>query len=131
MSLISFPPEQLYYQPLLASDHVLSDTDNSILFSLVNEPVNTYVNVPYPTHPDDYAVLRFGNAMRQKMDLSREKGRYGWDNPALCSSEYLAALLYSHVEKGDVVDIANFCMMLHERGVTNLNDLPSLIDDCE
>lgn len=120
-------------EALLASDHILSDTNNSIMFSLVDDHVanGSYVNVPYPKHPDDYAVLRFSNAMRQKMDLSRDKGRYGWNDPTLCSSEYLAALLYSHVDKGDVVDIANFCMMLHQRGVSNLNDLPSLIDDSE
>jgi hypothetical protein len=86
---------------------------------------------PHPEHTDDLAVVAFSEVMRAKMKVSREKGRYGWDDPTLCSSEYLAALLYSHVDKGDVVDIANFCMMLHQRGVTNLNDLPSLIDECD
>lgn len=130
MSLISFIPDD--YKPLLASDHVLSETDSSIMFALVDESAsNSLVNIPYPEHIDDVATLRFSNAMRQKLATCRDNGRYGWNDPSLCSSEYLAALLYSSVDRGDVVDIANFCMMLHQRGVHDLNDVPSLIDDCD
>jgi hypothetical protein len=101
------------------------------LISFPPIPDDTPLAVMYEWHSDDTAVLNFSKAMRDKMKRSRENGRYGWDDPTLCSSEYLAALLYSAVDRGDVVDIANFCMMLHQRGVNNLNDLPSLLDDCE
>lgn len=60
-------------------------------------------------HPDDQAVERFAQAMKEKMAAAREKGRHGWQfsNPA-----YLSKLLREHVEKGDPRDVANFCMML-------------------
>lgn len=64
---------------------------------------------------DDKAVNNFAAAMREKMRLSREKGRSGWDDPDRCSVEHLAELLVSHLAKGDSVDIANFAMMLHQR----------------
>lgn len=64
-------------------------------------------------HPDDLAVDRFAEAMRQKMALSRVKGRGGWQT---ASAEHLTLLLLHHLEKGDPVDIANFSMMLHENG---------------
>jgi len=69
------------------------------------------------SHPDDLAVDRFASAMRAKMAKSRAKGRSGWENPLQCSGHDLAAMLVQHVEKGDPVDVANFCMMLHQRGI--------------
>lgn len=67
-------------------------------------------------HPDDAAVDRFAVAMKAKMARAREKGRGGWDNPARCSVDFLRQLFREHVEKGDPVDVANFCMMLHHYG---------------
>lgn len=70
-------------------------------------------------HPDDAAVDRFAVAMKTKLAAAREKGRGGWDNPATCSVEYLADLLVDHVGKGNAgtfEDVANFAMMLHQRG---------------
>ncbi len=67
-------------------------------------------------HLDDVAVDRFASAMKAKMKLSRDKGRGGWDDPAQCKITYLSSLLHEHVAKGDPVDVANFCMMLHQRG---------------
>lgn len=67
-------------------------------------------------HPDDAAVDRFAAAMKAKLAKSREKGRGGWEDKAQCSAEYLSELLRGHVEKGDPVDVANFCMMLQQRG---------------
>ena len=63
-------------------------------------------------HPDDVAVDDFAKAMKDKMKVSREKGRRGWE---LANAQYLAAQLIYHVKKGDPVDVANFCMMLHSR----------------
>lgn len=74
-----------------------------------------------PAHPDDAAVDRFAVAMKEKMAASRAKGRGGWDDPAQCRVEKLAAMLVQHVEKGDPVDIANFAMMIHQRGGTAID----------
>jgi N-acetylglucosamine kinase-like BadF-type ATPase len=64
------------------------------------------------THEDDIAVDQFSEAMRNKMRQSREeKGRGGWQN---ASAAKLTHLLLEHLEKGDPVDVANFCMMLHQ-----------------
>lgn len=72
------------------------------------------------THPDDDAVDRFAAAMKAKLKWEREEcGRHGWDDPAVCSEEYLTRLLIEHLAKGNegnLEDVANFCMMLHQRG---------------
>ena len=66
-------------------------------------------------HRDSQAVDRFAVEMKHKMATSRDKGRGGWDDEAQCTMDQLAAMLVAHVAKGDPVDIANFCMMLHQR----------------
>lgn len=67
-------------------------------------------------HPDDAAVDRFAASMKAKLAKSRAKGRGGWEDKTQCSAEYLSELLCGHVEKGDPVDVANFCMLLQQRG---------------
>jgi len=72
-----------------------------------------------PQHPDDAAVDRFAAAMKAKLAKSRTKGRGGWDDPNVCSVEFLAQLLVEHLGKGNAgtfEDVANFAMMLHQRG---------------
>lgn len=69
----------------------------------------------YEYHPDDSAVDRFAEAMRDKMEESREKGRSGWDSPFQCSPYRLANMLIDHLAKGDPVDVGNFAMMLFNR----------------
>ncbi|QQD72979.1 hypothetical protein [Acidithiobacillus ferrivorans] len=67
-------------------------------------------------HPDDLAIDAFAEAMKAKMRRSREeKGRGGWQT---ATPEHLAQLLMEHINKGDPVDIANFCMMLHQNGAS-------------
>jgi hypothetical protein len=71
------------------------------------------------THSDDLAVDRFADAMKVKLARSRKKGRGGWDDKTQCSGEHLANLLVEHLEKGNegtFEDVANFAMMLHQRG---------------
>ncbi len=67
-------------------------------------------------HADDLAVDGFAAAMKAKMAEARAKGRGGWEDPAQCSADDLSRMLRNHVEKGDPRDVANFCMMLHQRG---------------
>ena len=69
-----------------------------------------------PVHPDDASVDAFAAAMKSKLTKSRAKGRGGWDDKAQCSQQHLSDLLRGHVDKGDPVDVANFCMMLSLRG---------------
>ena len=67
-------------------------------------------------HTDDLAVNRFAEAMKKKLSKKRKEGRSGWDDPEQCSIDFLIRLLHDHYQKGDVVDIANICMMLNQRG---------------
>lgn len=61
-------------------------------------------------------LKKIKRAMKEKLDAARLKGRGGWQDKDDCSQEHLSQLLREHVEKGDPVDVANFCMMLHARG---------------
>lgn len=63
-------------------------------------------------HPDDIAV----DAFASKMAYARTLGRGGWEDKSGCPAELLSSMLRHHVEKGDPVDVANFCMMLSQRG---------------
>ncbi len=67
-------------------------------------------------HPDDIAVDRFAVAMKTKLAKKRSEGRGGWDDKEACSNGALSQMLVEHVRKGDPVDVANFAMMIHERG---------------
>lgn len=60
-------------------------------------------------HPDDLAIDRFAAAMKAKMAKKRADGRGGWES---CPIADLRQMLYEHLNKGDPVDVANFCMML-------------------
>ncbi|KQY71327.1 hypothetical protein ASD52_06485 [Ensifer sp. Root142] len=69
-----------------------------------------------PPHADDAAVDSFFYEMKEKLAKKRDEGRGGWENKAECSEVFLSQLLREHVEKGDPIDVANFCMMLSQRG---------------
>ena len=62
---------------------------------------------------DNKAVDDLAKNMKEKLAKKRQEGYGGWkDN---CSQEVLSKLLRDHVEKGDVVDVANFCAFLFAR----------------
>ena len=65
-------------------------------------------------HPDDAAVEKLAESMKQKLAEKRAQGRSGWDTD--CTQQRLSDLLRQHVEKGDVLDVANFCAFLFARG---------------
>lgn len=65
---------------------------------------------------DNEAVRNLSYAMMSKLQDSRSKGRSGWNDKTQCSAEHLSQLLRDHVEKGDPVDVANFCAFLSARG---------------
>lgn len=67
-------------------------------------------------HPDDAAVDAFAAAMKAKLAEARAKGRSGWQDKQDCPQQRLSNMLRDHVEKGDPLDVGNFCMFLHQRG---------------
>ena len=70
---------------------------------------------PAAQHPDDVAVDALAALMKAKLEKQRAKGYSDWDDPE-CKREWLSALLRKHVDKGDPVDVANFCAFLSARG---------------
>jgi hypothetical protein len=65
---------------------------------------------------DENAVNKFAWFMKAKLAKAREKGRSGWHDKDQCTQQDLSRMLREHLEKGDPVDVANFCMFLHMRG---------------
>ena len=68
---------------------------------------------------DSVGVRRFTKAMKSKLAAKRAEGRGGWnrlpENGYGTSIARLRRMMLKHVEKGDPVDIANFCMMIWNR----------------
>lgn len=67
---------------------------------------------------DRIGTNRFARAMKQKLEHKRAVGRGGWNRtPANsgCSMRLLRQMLLNHVDKGDMVDIANLAMMIWNR----------------
>lgn len=88
------------------------------------EAANDLLNTQIDKHPDDTAVRVFGGHMKAKLRECRGRGKGGWEDPSQCPTEYLAQLLVDELAKGaDPIDVANYCMMLYQRGVRNLTDL--------
>jgi len=81
-------------------------------FSMVGATVTENLTV----HPDDAAIARFSAAMSAKMKFAREvKGRGGWDDEEICTIDGLTTMFLAGVSKGDMVDVANFAMMIWMR----------------
>ncbi|KAF1016231.1 MAG: hypothetical protein GAK31_01720 [Stenotrophomonas maltophilia] len=106
-----------------AARRVISDIDSGDYHGEISEATYAALEATLAArqpvaeqHPDDLAVDAFAAAMKAKMATARAKGRDGWDDPAQCSADDLTRMLRDHVEKGDPRDVANFCMMLHQRG---------------
>ena len=70
---------------------------------------------------DNLSVDIFACIMKDKLAKSRAKGRAGWEQ---CDPTALSAMLREHVEKGDPVDVANFCMMLWHHRVPIMENEP-------
>lgn len=74
---------------------------------------------------DEAALEIFFKQMAHKLEVSARKGRHGWQT---CSQADLSRMLRAHVEKGDPVDVANFCMMLSALGYGITKGKPASID---
>lgn len=88
--------------------------------------IESFCSCPVPTHPDQHpdnlAVDQFATAMKTKLAEGRAKGRNSWDKPCV-KDEQLAVQLVGQLPKGNpgnFEDIANFAMMLHQRGADPL-----------
>lgn len=66
----------------------------------------------FQQHSDDAAVDRFSNAMKSKLARKRADGYGGWDDPDICTVQFLRDRLVEHTEKADMIDVANFAMMI-------------------
>lgn len=55
-------------------------------------------------------VKVFGKEMVRKLRQKMWEGRGGWDDPKI--REFLKASLKEHIEKGDMVDVANIAMFI-------------------
>ena len=62
---------------------------------------------------DNAAVDKLAQAMKDKLAEKREQGYHGWET---CKHGDLVQLLINHVDKGDPIDVANFCAFLFARG---------------
>lgn len=78
------------------------------------------------THSDDQHVDAFAHKMKAKLAQKRDEGRGGWDNHDECTAEDLSRMLLEHAAKGDPVDVANFCMMLGQRGDRIISFFPEV-----
>ncbi|MCY1356892.1 hypothetical protein D9M69_433580 [compost metagenome] len=108
-------------QACLPGRAVFIDNYVDPLLGEVGKALEMLANQPrrLEAHPDDAAVDRFAAAMKVKLAAARAKGREGWDDPDRCSDEFLARELVQHLRKGNLgtfEDVANFSMMLHQRG---------------
>lgn len=69
---------------------------------------------PVTKHPDDIAVDAFSVAMKIKLAKKRTEGKFGWQS-SLWTTEQISWQLWAHLNKGDPVDVANYCMFLSAR----------------
>ena len=75
--------------------------------------------VKFPHRADEIADERLCGyalgAMKEKLAVSRAKGRGGWWDAERCSISFLKELLVEHVQKGDMVDVMNLAAMIYAR----------------
>lgn len=80
-----------------------------------------YALVPDIRHKDDVAIDEFAEVMKTRMAEARSKGRCGWDDKSACTDQSLAEALIVNLVSAHphaYEDIANFAMMLHQRGAS-------------
>ena len=56
-------------------------------------------------------IKKFTNELREKLTDKYYQGYTGWDDPSW-KEEDIVSLLKTHIEKGDMVDVAAFAMFL-------------------
>ena len=76
-------------------------------------PAIEFEQPPTQADIDNEAVDKLAQAMKNKLAKKREQGYHGWET---CKHGDLVQLLINHVDKGDPIDVANFCAFLFARG---------------
>lgn len=64
----------------------------------------------------DACVDDFANQMKKKLKRKFMEGKSGWDDPRWPSEEVVYQLR-EHIDKGDMVDVANFAMFAWNKSV--------------
>lgn len=120
-TLFWFAPSKKW-KPYSENDHELQSTEVVTHWAeLPNAPGKNDIKVEEQVehlNEDELSVAIFAFQMKKKLEKAKEKGRDGWYESEV-STKYLADLLLNHLGKdneGNLVDIANFCMMLHMKG---------------
>lgn len=83
------------------------------------ELLNIDINLEHMTEEeiDHVAFSMFTTQMLQRLYFKREhNGKGGWWDEKSCTINHLIELFHRSVEKGDPLDIANYAMMIHQRG---------------
>ena len=91
---------------------VLATPENHALLSKLYPHIE-FEQPPTQADIDNEAVDKLAQAMKSKLAKKREQGYHGW---ATCKHGDLVQLLINHVDKGDPIDVANFCAFLFARG---------------
>ena len=74
-----------------------------------------YVKDTDNTSIDCIGVSNIAQAMRAKLKQKRLEGYSGWHDPYQCTVKRLKLMLRAHLRSGDMVDVANFAMMIYNR----------------
>ena len=91
---------------------VLATPENHALLSKLYTHIE-FEQPPTQEDIDNEAVDKLAQAMKSKLAKKREQGYHGWET---CKHGDLVQLLINHVDKGDPIDVANFCAFLFARG---------------
>lgn len=73
-------------------------------------------SVSYESHKIMEGADNLRLAMINRLFRKAREGRYGWYDSTVISTKALASMLRDSVRKGDPVDVANYAMMLYNRG---------------
>lgn len=114
---------------------IIWDAGFSSAYSWITKRQNTssMLEVPAPPNPfrgrennsvdyDDIALSSFAVVVSDK--LAKKRLQYPNRDWTTESPERLSDMLREHVEKGDPVDVAAFCMFLHQRGYPIMKGKP-------
>ena len=95
------------------SNHCCSATQENYEMLCKLYPHIEFEKPPTQEDIDNEAVDKLAKAMKDKLAEKRKQGYHGW---ATCKHGDLVQLLINHVDKGDPIDVANFCAFLFARG---------------
>jgi hypothetical protein len=97
----------------MSEDENIKYMRNALEYAEVKRDVRN--DIDKDKYMDEALCRTFGQIMEEKLKIKREEGRGGWWDAEECSIEYLKELLREHIDKGDMVDVANFAAMIYAR----------------